>query len=167
MTLFVLAALMLSPVMLNAAGEPQAFRLEPGDYRWVPFTIKQTPAEVDCKFEVLQGGLELHVELLPMSEFRLFSRGREHSTLVVMQQHSGAFRRIIDQPGQYAVVLKDIASRAETVSLELNTDVNPNAGAIARELPARRRLTVILVSFGLFFVIVSVSGLWLVRSIKP
>jgi hypothetical protein len=167
MTLFVLAALMLTPVILNAAGEHQAFRLEPGDYRWVPFTIKQTPTEVDCKFEVLQGGLELRVELLPMSEFRLFSRGREHSTLVVMQQHSGAFRRIIDQPGQYAVVLKDIASQAETVSLELNTDVNPNAGAIARELPARRRLTVILVSFGLFFVIVSVSGLWLVRSIKP
>ena len=162
MTLFVLAA-----VMLNAAAEPQAFRLEAGDYRWIPFTVKQAPTEVDCRFEVLQGGPDLQVELLPMSEFRLFNRGREHSTLVAMQQHSGAFRRVINQPGQYAVVVKDIASGPATVSLELNTDLNPNANAIARELPARKRLIVILVSFGLFFVIVTASGLWLVRSIKP
>jgi hypothetical protein len=158
-------ALLLAAV---ADPAPQAIRLEPGDYRWIPFTVKQVPTEVDCRFEVLQGGSSVHVELLPMSEFRAFNRGKEHETLAVSPNAaSGAFRRVIDQPGQYAVVVKNaVNAPAVTVSLELRTDLNPNANITARELPARQRLLVILVSFGLFFVIVSWSGLKLMKSIR-
>jgi hypothetical protein len=147
---------------------PQAIRLEPGDYRWIPFTVKQVPTEVDCRFEVLQGGASVHMELLPMTEFRAFNRGKAHETLAVSPNSaSGAFRRIIDREGQYAVVLKNEAGApAVTVSLEVHTDLNPNANVTAQELPPRKRLIVILVSFAIFLLLVSLSGLRLLRGIR-
>ena len=161
-------AVVLGFIPVQSQNPPQAFRLESGDYRWVPFTVKQVPTEVDCRFEVLHGGPAVHVELLPMSEFRLFNRGRDHETLAVSPNaRSGAFRRIIDRPGQYAVVVKNSAdSPPAVISLELSTDLNPNASVVARELPARKRLTVILISFALFFAIVMWSGLRLMRALK-
>ena len=54
----------------------------------------------------LQGNPTVHVELLPKSEFRLFDRGLEHTTLVVTPDgRNGDFRRIIDVTGQYVVVV--------------------------------------------------------------
>ncbi len=164
-----LLALLLAAIpTTNAIPTPQAMRLEPGDYRWVPFTVKQIPTEADCKFEVLQGGPTVQLELLPMGEFRAFSRGKEHETLAVSPQSmKGAFRRMIDRPGQYAVVLKNSSkTEAVTVSLEFSTDLNPNANVVAQELPPHKRLTVILISFGVFFGMVSWSGVQLIRGLK-
>ena len=99
--------------LLFAAGSQpqdggQPFRLESGDFRWIPFTVRQTPSEVDCRFDVVSGNSSVHVELLPMSEFRLFNRGREHDTMALTPNgRSGEFRRIIDVRGQYAVVAKN------------------------------------------------------------
>jgi len=162
------AALAAGLAAQSPVPQPQAIRLEPGDYRWIPFTVRQVPSEVDCRFEVLQGGPSVHMELLPMSEFRAFNRGREHETLAVSpNSKSGAFHRILDKPGQYAVVIRNSAkAETVTVSIEVSTEANPNPAAVARELPPRRRLTVILISFGLFFGIVCWSGLKLVRNFR-
>src|SRR5580704_6572508 len=133
------------------AGQP--FRLEPGDFRWVPFTVRQTPSEVDCRFEVVRGNPSVDVELLPMSEFRLFSRGREHDTMAVTPKgRSGEFRRIVDVRGQYAVVVKNArGAPPATVLLRVQTNLNSDVDA-ARTLSPTRRLTVILISFAFFFV---------------
>jgi hypothetical protein len=145
----------------------QPFRLEPGDFRWVPFTVRQTPSEVDCHFEVLKGNATVHVELLPMSEFRLFSRGLEHDTLALTPDgKSGDFRRVIDVRGQYAVVAENArGAPAATVLLRIQTNLNPGADT-ARTLSPARRLTVILLSFGFFFVTVVWSGRKLFRAMR-
>jgi hypothetical protein len=158
----------LIALLLAATQTPQAIRLESGDYRWIPFTVKHVPTEVECRYEVLQGGASVHVELLPMSEFRAFNRGRRHESLAISpNSRSGAFRRVIEERGQYAVVVKNEKnSPPVTVSLEVRTDLNPDTPVPARELPPRRRLTVILISFALFFAIVAYSGIRLVRNLK-
>jgi len=57
---------------------------------------------------------------------------------------------------------------AVTVSLEVATDVNPSPSGVARELPPGRRLMVILISFAIFFVTVTWSGIKLMRAVtKP
>jgi hypothetical protein len=146
----------------------QPFQLGPGDFRWVPFTVRQTPAEVDCRFEVLKGNPSVHVELLPISEFRLFDRGREHATMAATPNgRGGAFRRIIDTRGQYAVVVINArGAPSATVSLRVQTKVNPTGADVARTLSPRRRLTVILISFTLFFVTVAWSGRKLIRAMR-
>jgi hypothetical protein len=157
---------------LLAVGSPsqdggQPFRLEPGDFRWVPFTVRQTPSEVDCSFEVIKGNPSVHVELLPMREFRLFNRGREHDTMALTPNgRNGEFRRIIDVRGQYAVVVENArGAPPATVLLRVQTNLNPDAD-VARTLSPERRLTVILISFAFFFVTIAWSGRKLMRAMR-
>lgn len=147
------------------AGHP--IRLEPGDFRWVPFTVRQVPSQVDCSYEVTQGDASVHVELLPMSEFRAFSRGRDHDTMAATPKaRTGEFRRIIDQRGQYAVVIENArGARPATILLRVQTNVNPGAD-VARTLSPRRRLAVIAISFAFFFVTVAWSGRKLFRAMR-
>jgi hypothetical protein len=147
----------------------QPFRLEPDDYRWQKITIRQTPSQVDCHFEVLSGSPSVHLELLPMSEFRQFDRGLEHETLVATPDgRNGDFRRIIDVSGDYAVVVVN-AKRAPTatVAFEVRTTVNPSGRETARTLSPQRRLSVILISFVFFFVTVTWSARTLLRAMRP
>lgn len=145
------------------------FRLQPGDFRWIPFTVRQTPAAVDCHFEVLEGNPTVHVELMPMSEFRLFDGGHDYETLAVTPDgRAGEFRRMIDTSGRFAVVVvNEKRGRPVTVSLQVRTTVNPAASEVARMLSPERRLTVILVSFGFFFGTVTWSARRLIRGMRP
>jgi hypothetical protein len=164
--LLILAFLPAQGAGVQEKGQP--FRLQPKDFRWVPFTIRQTPAEVDCHFEVVDGNGSVHAELLPMSEFRLFDRGEDHATLATTpNERSGDFRRVLETPGQYAVVVvnPDGASPV-SVSLQVRTNVNPDSKDVARTLPPERRLTVILISFAFFFATVAWSGRKLRRAMR-
>lgn len=144
------------------------FELAPGEWRWVDFTIRQVPTEVDCRFRVLKGDGAVHIELLPRDEFHRFSMGRKHGTLALTAEaRSSSFRRIVDQPGRYAVVIVNAKNAAPaTVSLEVSTDSRPNTAVTARELPQSRRLAVILISFVLFFVTVTWSAWKLTRAMR-
>lgn len=150
-------ALLLTAAAPVFAENPQAIRLAPGDFRWIPFTVKAPPTGVNCRFEVLEGGPSVHAELLPMSEFRLFDRGREHETLAQTPDGRAAgFVRVIDQPGQYAVVVvNDRKAGPVTIALHVETNQNPGSADVARTISPQRRLTVILISFAVFFVTVS------------
>jgi hypothetical protein len=160
-----IALLLAAAVPSHDVGQP--FRLESGDFRWIPFTVRQTPSEVDCRFEVVKGNASVHVELLPMSEFRLFNRGREHDTMALTPDgHSGEFRRIIDVRGQYAVVVENArGAPPATVLLHVQTNVNPGAD-VARTLSPARRFTVVVISFAFFVVTVAWSGRKLMRAMR-
>jgi hypothetical protein len=162
------AALTLLFAAAALAAEPQQIHLEPGEYRWVPITVKQIPTEVSCRLEVSSGQATVHAELLPMSEFRLFARRQKHDTLAISREgQSSEFRRIVDSRGQYAVVVRNREDAgAVDLTFDVRTEVDPASAAVAQTLPARRRLTVILVSFALFFATVLWSGLKLMRAIR-
>jgi len=158
-------ALVTSAFGQQESGQP--FLLAPGDYRWVPFTIRQPPAEVDCSFEVIKGGGSVHVELMPSSEFRLFERGREHDAMTrTPDGHTGEFRQMIAEPGRYAIVLMNRADApAVTVALHFATNMNPTGG-MARTLSPTRQLTVILISMFVFFTVVTWSARRLIRAVR-
>lgn len=170
--LLTIAILLFGPAAraqkIPARDAGQSFRLEPGDFRWVPFTVRQTPTEVDCHFAVIEGDPTVHVELLPMNEFRLFERGVDHETLAVtLDGRNGDFRRIIDTSGRYAVVVVNgKRARPAMVAMQVRTTVNPSGSQMARTLSPRRQLGVILISFGFFFVTVSWSARKLIRGMR-
>jgi hypothetical protein len=160
----ILLALALLPAQGAGPREKgQTFRLQPGDFQWEQFAVGQTPIEVDCHFEVVNGAGSVHAELLPLSEFRLFDRGKDHATLATTpNERSGDFQRILDTPGQYAIVVVNAdGAFPVSVSLQVRTTVD-----IARTLPPERRLTVILISFAFFFATVAWSGQKLVRAMR-
>lgn len=160
--------LLLLAAITPAAQAPQSFRLEPGDFRWIPFTVHQTPTGVDCRFEVVSGGATVHAELLPMSEFRRFDRGREHDTLAVTPKgRNGAFRRVIDTRGQYALVLvNEKGAEPVTVSFSVETNANPDTGDVATTLSIGRQRIVILLSLAFFLVTVTWSGTKLIGAMR-
>ena len=162
--LFTLLLLAAASPQQNA-GEP--FRLAPGDFRWMTIKVRQTPVEVECHFEVLDGKPTVHMELLPMSEFRLFDRGQQHDTMAITPTgRAGGFRRVVDARGQYAVVVKnDSQAPPASVVLRISTNLNPDADA-AQTLSPRRRTIVVLISFAVFFVTLAWSGRKLLGSMR-
>lgn len=162
---FALLFLAAVPVVPQPA---QSFHLDSGDFRWIPFTVHQTPTGVDCRFEVVSGDATVHAELLPLSEFRRFDRGFEHETMAATEKgRAGAFRRVINTPGQYAVVIvNQKGAEPVTVSLSLETNANPDNGDIATTLAPERRRTVIALSVVFFLVTVTWSGSKLIAAMR-
>ena len=164
MTLFLTLALLF----FAGPAPDQSFRLDPGDFRWIPFTVRHTPSGVTCRFEVLKGDASVHAELLPMSEFRLFGRGRPHDTMAVTATaRSGEFRRVIDTGGQYAVVIvNDKNAGPAVVALHVETNASADGADVARTLPPGRQLTVVLIGLGFFFVTAAWSSRKLINAMR-
>jgi hypothetical protein len=155
---------LIAVLVVAAALHATPMKLEPGEYRWVPFTVKRNPTAVDCRFRVLQGGPTVHMEVMSVSQFRLFSRGRDYQPFASAPDgRIGEIRRLVDERGEFAVVVEnDERAPVAMVDLEVTTDLNPSPESMARVLPPGRRLAVILISFGIFFGLVTWSGwrLW-------
>jgi hypothetical protein len=151
-----------------AQSTPEPFRLESGDYSHMELRVTQVPLEVACQYKVLNGASTVHVELLTESEFRAFRLNRPHDAVALSPNSAaGGLRRVIEEPGKYEIVIANARQAAPVmVSLVVSTDLNPKSGVEARELPPRRRLQVILISFGLFFAIVAWSGLKLIHTFR-
>ena len=153
--------------LLGATPEP--FHLGPGEFRWVPFTVNQTPTAIACRYDIVAGGRTVHLELLAIREFHQFNRGRPHRILseAPAGESAGAFRYLVKDRGQYAVVVvNDAHASPVAVSLEAAAELDPTPRNVARELPAGRRLAVILISFSLFFIIAGWAGTKLVRAMR-
>jgi hypothetical protein len=162
-----LVPLLLAPMLLAAAGSGsnQAIRLDAGEYRWWPIYVRQAPTQVNCHFEVLNGAQTVHAELVPQDQFHAFIRRKSYQKLTATgAAKNGFFSQIIPMRGNYAVVIiNEKNAPTAIVSLSIETNINPTAGLV-RTLPPRRRLTVILVSFAIFFVSIGWSGWRLIQA---
>lgn len=160
-------------LLLAAANPPapapdQPFTLQPGDFRWITITARKTPLELDCGFQVLKGTPTVHVELLPMGEFHLFTRGHDYNAMAVTPDgRRGEFKRVIDDRGQYAVVVvNERGAPPATVTMRVSTILNPGPGDIAETLSPERRLTVVAMSLAFFIVSIAWSGHRLIQAMR-
>jgi hypothetical protein len=165
---FALVTVLLFAARAQARDPGQPFRLGPGDFRRVPITVRHTPTEVECRFEVIEGNPTVHIELLPVSELRLFNRGEEHATMAFTPSaRKGDFRRVIDTRGRYALVVVNAKNAPPaTVTLDLRTNAAPGDADVARRLPPRRRGAVVLISFAFFVITVTWSSRKLIRAMR-
>jgi hypothetical protein len=150
---------LLGAALLHAA----PMRLEPGEYRWLPLAVKRVPIGMDCQFRVLNGGATVHMEVLAPREVRNFRKGREYSSMAsAAAGRDGEIRIVIDEPGEYGVLVgNDEHAAPATVNLDVRTELNP-----ARALSPQRRLTVIVISFAIFFGLATWSGWRLLRATR-
>jgi hypothetical protein len=153
--------------LLLAAGAAAApVRVEPGEFRWNRFFVNRAPTAVDCRYRVVQGKPTVHMEIMSRAEFREFTHRHEYDTLALTQDgDAGEIRRVVDDHGEFeVVVINDDHAPPAMVELEVRTDVNPSADSMAQVLPPGRRLAVILISFGIFFVTITWSAWRLLRA---
>ncbi len=167
---FWLPALLLLSAMSSLAGSADnpPFLLPPGEFRVQDLHVPQTPLRVDAAFRVVEnqttvsGGAAVRMELLPRAALRAMQQGMAHQALAVTPEgSSGKFTSTIDDPGAYRLVITNRNLAAPVmVALSLSTDLN--ADVAATELPPSRRITVIGISFLIFFAMVGYSG-WKLR----
>jgi hypothetical protein len=152
--------LLLLALLLASFAQAAPFRLEPGDNRYVPVKVTRIPTLVAGHFRVLQGAPTVHMEFMTEWAYRRFSRGRDFDSIASSPEgRDEEIRQTIGETGWvYVVIVNESKTAGAVVDLDIHTELTPDA----RVLPPERRLTVILVSFGIFFALVSWSGwrLW-------
>jgi hypothetical protein len=159
----ILALLMLGPVVLR-----NDTSTIPPNHRWrydrFVTTAKQLPVDVDCTYRVLEGG---HVRLELMSEDNLeaLRRGRKYETIQVSKD--GSLHQEIGVPGTFAIVVwNDDEQRPAEVAIRLALDFSGKSLNPPRTLSTQRKLTVILLSFVGFILIVTLSARVLLNAMK-
>lgn len=158
----------LALLLLLAASRPiiltdDVYQLPADGWRWVRFDLHRQPANVECRFETLGDG-EARAELVSRAELELIRQHRIHDTLAFTDPaHKDSFSQYIQEPGEYAVVVENPGKGPVAVRLTVAMSFGQ---PVSRYLPRSRRLTVILVSFALFFAIVTFSARALLRAMK-
>ena len=128
-------------------------------YRDRPVT--QEPGYVECVFEADEPDTRIRVVLLSREDLNAWGAGREHEEIgATAAGPRGALRVMVHDPDTY-VAIENRGSRPVHVRLRAFLD-RPNVRYLSKD----RKLVVILISFGVFFAIVTVSARKLLKSIS-
>ncbi|HEY3839279.1 MAG TPA: hypothetical protein VGL72_22055 [Bryobacteraceae bacterium] len=159
--LFLLSTAAASSVVLT----DDVFQIPADEWRWVRFDVRQRAATVACRFETVGGG-EARAELVSRSELERFREHKQHDALASTDPgHQGTLSHYIDEAGEYAVVIENAGERPAAVHLNVGLDFAAPR-PVSRSLSPERQLTVIVVSFAMFFAIVTFSARALLRAMK-
>jgi hypothetical protein len=145
----------------------EVFQVPAADWRYVDLGSMRRPAIVKAAFSV-ESGLPIRLMLMTRGDLDRMSHGETYAPLSAVASHSGSFEHRIRPPGDYVVVLENAA---------LETRANPRPASVhlrilldygdATQLSPERKLTVIAISFAVFFGLVSFSATKLWRAANP
>ncbi len=157
-----LAILLLSSFLSSAPAINRTDRIPPHDWRFIDLPPDAALATVKAAF-VVESGPPVRVTLLEKSQTERWVQGRSHYPLrITMPAFSGSLQMRTVRPGDYAVAIENHdPGQAAVVHLVVALDVGK-----ATESSRQRRLTVIAISFSVFFGIVTLSAAKLWRAAK-
>lgn len=145
----------------------EVYRIPAGEWRYIELGLNQKPAYVTARYEALAGSREVRLALLRGSDLERLRNGEPHGVMVETDPaESGTLEYPVHDPGDYAIVVDNTTARPANVRLSVWLDFSGDRGAGVTRLSPRRQLTVILVSFAVFFGIVGWSSRRLLRSFR-
>jgi hypothetical protein len=146
----------------------EVYTIPPAKWRFVPVDLKQMPVAVHCNFQSVTNDTELRVALLSRADLELLNADQPHGFLAATQLGmKGTLTYQLHRAGEYAVVIDNRGLRAPArvqlrVWLDFSTRAAPGVGYLAPE----RKLAVILISFAVFFAIVTWSARKLLQATR-
>lgn len=146
----------------------EVYTIPASEWRYVQVDLKQTPVGVNCEFQVLTPGAHVRAALLSSGDRERLRADQAHGFLAATPlQSTGRFQFRLLQPGDYAVVVDNrAASAAVRVHLRVSLDFSGRPSLGVGTLSPQRRLAVILISFAVFFGIVTWSARKLLQAMK-
>jgi len=147
----------------------EVYRVPAGEFRAIELGLKQHPAMVAADFEVESGPAQVRLALMRRQDLE---RGRgELPGEVIASTASAASGRIryrVRVPGDYVVVIENRGGDKRPVEARLRValDFQMQSGPEVTRLSPGRQFAVILISFAVFFGIVSYSARRLLRGIR-
>ena len=158
---------MIAVLLFLFAAFPQVDRIDENveipanDWRYVPRPLTQQPAMLDCIFESDRPDARVRLVLLSHADLNAWRVGRDHEEIAATPAGPrGTLRMSVHEVDAY-VAIENRAPRPARVRLRVFLE-EPRV----RYLSRGRQLAVIMVSFGVFFAIVSLSARKLLKSIR-
>ncbi len=144
-------------------------RVPSGESRSVQVVLKQQPAMVSAEYEVAGGGPEVRLVLLRRGDLERPGNGLPESVLAATAPATaGRLAYAAPLRGVLTVVLDNpTGSQAAAVHLHVFLDfAKANPGPQVSRLSTQRQVTVIALSFVVFFAIVTYTARRLLRGIR-
>lgn len=139
--------------------------VNPIKVRPLEFDLPSAPARVLCKFHLAEGRSGVRAVLLRRVDVRLWLAGRaDHVLASTGFAESGGFMYLIDQPGQYSVVLDNRNEGRDAALVHLQVLLLSGIGAAGPIQPADPgRVRLLVWGSILLFGLASFYGCWRLR----
>jgi hypothetical protein len=144
-----------------------------GDWRYVEVGLKQRPAFVSADYTVEPGSGDVRLALVERDRLeRLGGKpGRDAlaqgELAITAPGRSGRLRYRAQMRGEYAVVIDNrLGAREAAAHLRVSLDFGGRPGPEVTRLSPARQLTIIVITFAVFFAIVSYSARRLLHGIR-
>jgi hypothetical protein len=163
--------LSLACFLLLAASRVQladeVYQIPASEWRYVEVALKQQPATVMARYDVLAGPPKLRLALLQREDLEKLRAGAPHSVIdVTAEAARGALDYPVLERGDYVLVIDNQGREPATVHIRVWLDFARHGPAVTRLSP-KRQLLVVAISFLVFFGIVSYSARRLLRTMRP
>jgi hypothetical protein len=156
-----IAALLLLAVFAQVDLIDETFEIPASDWRYVPRPLTQQPAMLDCVFQSNRPDAQVRVVLLSHADLNAWRLGRDHEEIAATPAGPrGALRTSVHDVDTY-VAIENRAPQPVRVRLRVSLE-QPRVRYLSRS----RQLAVIVISFGVFFAIVSFSARKLLKAIR-
>jgi hypothetical protein len=167
-----LAMIALAWILLAAAPARvelvnEVYSIPSGEWRYIELGLRQRAAYVSASFEAMEGSRQLRLALMRREDVEHLRNGMPHGVMAVTPAgDSGRLGHHAGVPGDYVLVVDNLANTAAKVHLRVTLDFAGHDGEGVRELSWQKQLTVVLISLAVFFGIVSWSAQRLLRAWK-
>jgi hypothetical protein len=167
--MFGFAILLLAASATNLELVNEVISIPTGEWRYVELGLNQQPAVVQGVYQVESGSQKVRLALMRREDLDRMRNDQPHGVITVTPEAStGILSFYVRRPGDYVVVVdnRDGPSAAR-VRLRISLDFAPRqTGPEVTRLSPERQLTVIVISFAVFFAVVTYSARRLLRGIK-
>jgi hypothetical protein len=145
----------------------EVYSIPAADWRYVEFSLRQLPVSVKGEYEVQSGGA-VRMSMMRRHELKRSHEGRSRGVIVATESGSkGRLDFRVRSPGDYVVVVENMdGDQAAALRLRVSLEFGgPNSPSVSYLAP-RRKLAVIVISFAVFFGIVTWSARRLLSAIR-
>jgi hypothetical protein len=128
--------------------------------------LKQQPATIGIHFETENHTDRVRVALMRRDEMEKLRAGLPHGIIEVTEEVAvGDLSYPVQAPGEYVVVIENQARTPTSVHVRASLDFGSRTPSVTRLSP-QRQLTIVVISFAVFFAIVSFSARRLLRVVR-
>ena len=157
--------LLAAPTSVELVDE--VYQIPAYQWRYVEIGLKQQPALVSATFQVVTGSQQARIALMRGQDLERLRDGQPHGVMTVTPLASqGNLSYFVHSPDDYVIVVDNRAAQPSAVHLRIWLDFGGGPGPAVTRLSPRRQLAVVLISFAVFFGIVSYSARSLWRAVK-
>jgi hypothetical protein len=160
----------LALILLLAASRvdlvDEVYQIPAAEWRYVDIGLKQQPALVTARYRVTSGPASVRLALLPAEELEKLRAGAPHGVAdLTPEGREGGLSYAVRDAGDYVLVIDNQGRAPATVRIQISLDFARRGPAVT-QLSPRKQVTIVAISFLVFFGIVTFSARRLLRAVR-